>query len=1527
MSNQQPENLPDIDAGLKELSTELTAADLLRKEGQRKKLKVINRNQLKAQIQQWIHKAVNEGIAERAGSLSEAEREELMREAELRVQEAMSRSQSEEAARQAAEAQRAALESQLNQLATEHNASEELQSKIAEMQELLQRARMEADEAQQDVLAMEQDLENIQKIHQATRSEKEKLEDTIRSQMRYTMGLVGHVMGIDVNYYGNRHQEENPVDDDAPQEETFYHDFVVGEKVLETLTGDLARLRDISDQQAARAADAEARAAEAEEASSAQPMLLDQDLALLEQLKSGSLNAVEMAAPVENLLEAVDGARTEVMALRSATDENAVPLTALPENAEEDPNAALQAATHVVRELSAALIAEREKLAALTGQGDERDRANQALRENMIRTSALVQQVMDLDAEYYGSRHQEENPPSEDAEGQEAFYHDFDVGAKVITSLQNDLSRLRDLTKDQEKYSGLLDSDLQMLEQLKEGSLHAMDVAEPVGNLVEALEGARGAVLDLNAEATEALGGAAGGTTISALPDPDDEPAEVLAGATAVARELAAALTAERKRLQALKALADDADVARQNSEQELESAQELVNKITGSLAEQARDFGVDVPAEMGEDVDPAQRLKAAEQVLDRLHAKLEENAATVDELSAALDEVSAADGEMLSLADDQHASQRAVLGELKDKVVHLSAAYQTVREAYLAARRREQAQAAEIKALAGDLDPEFADDEKSEVGIEAGKVDEALSETTEVAATAEDAVRSQQLGGAIEGLIASMRKRASEGGMGGAPTEEVEELAKEVVEIAKSDDDMAGHEVTVDLAMSLDDESATDAKQLLTQTRRVVEVLAARRLVLSEDLAAAQDEKQRLLTSKGELSARVEELVTDLESTRKALEQAKGEAEQVAALQERITELETELEDKSEAVLSGKEVITHLSDKEKRIGGELESLRSEQQKTMAELQSRATRLAKAEDANRRLTESLSEVSQGLLADPRQECQGELEEARLELELALSELPAEDQTDVPMREDLADDLAAAGSSVIERIKQREEALVAAVQAAEAEVAESKAAVESARSEGEGVKEEARSFKDELQKAEARLESLRKELDDNNEALSAKAKDLSQTRDELTAKQADFEAAQRRAEEQDEQILSLQADTTEADKVREQLAKVEDELRLSQEVERDLASSINELAGWSGSVASEFELQQKRESQKYTRSRDKLEKAASSSDTGANAAINLRERSGELVEQIKGQGALIMEYMRDQKGRMTQLYADNDEVRGRISSLEATVADRENQLGNLRLESEQALGELEGLRNQVEEAQGDATRQKDLLLQARAALEEFKAREGERGGGAVEQLEKARQELDQEREAREEAEANLTQLREDLEATIAGLRHQIDGFNQRIADRDTEISRLSGELDEERSQRLDTKEGQARLQGLQAEIEHEKALRAELERQLQEFRGGVGEEMTRASKGRDELMSKLSKLEEELSVARGEATAMRTAKDNLRSDMQTRIDKVKAEKQAEIEARTAIEKADQELREELAGLRARVRTLTNYDDEG
>ena len=71
----------------------------------------------------------------------------------------------------------------------------------------------------------------------------------------------------------------------------------------------------------------------------------------------------------------------------------------------------------------------------LATQNDEADRLNTAMRDQMVRTMGLVQGVLEIDNTYYQSRHQSQNPANEDAEPQEAFYHDFVIGAEVIDTL------------------------------------------------------------------------------------------------------------------------------------------------------------------------------------------------------------------------------------------------------------------------------------------------------------------------------------------------------------------------------------------------------------------------------------------------------------------------------------------------------------------------------------------------------------------------------------------------------------------------------------------------------------------------------------------------------------------------------------------------------------------------------------------------------------------------------------------------------------------------------------------------------------------------------------------------------------------------------------------------------------------------------------------------------------------------------------------------------------------------------------
>ena len=284
-----------------------------------------------------------------------------------------------------------------------------------------------------------------------------------------------------------------------------------------------------------------------------------------------------------------------------------------------------------------------EKMALLSTTIAEKDKLRETVRHQMMRMTSLCEGVLGIDNDYYGMRHQDENPVSDEATQDEQFYHDFDVGAKVITTLQADLERLRGIVKREEQQAtaaeeqqpkALLEADLLLLEQLKSGSLHAVDVAAPVAGLLEAMEGARLEAEAFEVQVAEATG-AGHGQVFTELPEEGGDPAVVLAGATAVTRELAASLARNRSRIAALKSIADESDEARNNTELELEAMQSGLERICTTLRQRAEAERLAVPAALTDrEAPPEERAAAAAEVVEHLQAAGPVEAAAIEQLA-----------------------------------------------------------------------------------------------------------------------------------------------------------------------------------------------------------------------------------------------------------------------------------------------------------------------------------------------------------------------------------------------------------------------------------------------------------------------------------------------------------------------------------------------------------------------------------------------------------------------------------------------------------------------------------------------------------------------------------------------------------------------------------------------------------------------------------------------------------------------------------------------------------------------------
>ena len=293
----------------------------------------------------------------------------------------------------------------------------------------------------------------------------------------------------------------------------------------------------------------------------------------------------------------------------------------------------------------------QEKMALLSTTIAEKEKLRDTVRQQMVHSGDLIGGVLGVDNQYYGGHHQEKNPVSEEASQDEQFYHDFNTGAQVIQTLMTDLERLRGIAQQavadkqahsQDPRQSLLAADLEMLEQLKSGSLQAMDVAQPVASLVEALDGARSEAESMEEAVASVTGNSSQKAAFTSLPDPEGKPTDVLAGAAVVARELAAELARSRQRIIALKQISDEAEQERAEGETKLDELTAANGRLLAALAAKADEDAVAVPAAIKDaDATPARRADAAIEVIAQLKAGAKESSKAMVEQLALVDRLS----------------------------------------------------------------------------------------------------------------------------------------------------------------------------------------------------------------------------------------------------------------------------------------------------------------------------------------------------------------------------------------------------------------------------------------------------------------------------------------------------------------------------------------------------------------------------------------------------------------------------------------------------------------------------------------------------------------------------------------------------------------------------------------------------------------------------------------------------------------------------------------------------------------------
>ena len=710
--------------------------------------------------------------------------------------------------------------------------------------------------------------------------------------------------------------------------------------------------------------------------------------------------------------------------------------------------------------------------------------------------------------------------------------------------------------------------------------------------------------------------------------------------------------------------------------------------------------------------------------------------------------------------------------------------------------------------------------------------------------------------------------------------------LANALVGIADQDPDLA--DVTAKLAVALESAKAGEPipVDLNTHVAEALETLSGKKKALAAHNQALAQE----------------------------LEQARAG---IADAADRASGFEKE---RDEMALSGKEIIGQLRQQKDTREKELAEMREENERAAAKLVEFQARMNAAEQANRRLAESLSSIA-GLEAKHTFTDAPSIEDPRMDLEVALSQLPSEEATEeVVTPSDISSQIAESGHKLAEALSARRQAAAASLAKAQAEqerllgqierlsaeVAQSRTALE----ERDGT----------LKRNANEVTALRREMTTQGAALAARVQELSQARSELAAAQADLETAKGN----EGKAAELRATLQDAQRAGEaQAARVSEAAERAGAAEKgraQLAQALSQLAAIAGA----------------NNPNDPLAKAGQKLEMAVHGSAGEIGPAGEaLVEAAKTHALHLQQALESSKVQVASSGTELARLRDELANQRGALVDREHALEEAKTQLSEAAKSRAalqaGMREKEELATAAASRSADLserLRHAEAELEEYRAREGASAGALGDEVTQLREELARENLARKELEAKLHDHHDRSEAGDARLKRQREEFTKRLEERDRVIQEKDRLLDEHAARKVDHK-------GLEAQVAALTAQLSSANDRLKEFEavhgahagattksGDLARELKKAHGERDGLRERLRQLESELADAVSTHEELQTQLEEKRKEVAGSREEVGRELAEEKGKTTALKEEFRKLKEEVVGLRARLRRLTD-----
>jgi predicted nucleic acid-binding Zn-ribbon protein len=227
-----------------------------------------------------------------------------------------------------------------------------------------------------------------------------------------------------------------------------------------------------------------------------------------------------------------------------------------------------------------------------------------------------------------------------------------------------------------------------------------------------------------------------------------------------------------------------------------------------------------------------------------------------------------------------------------------------------------------------------------------------------------------------------------------------------------------------------------------------------------------------------------------------------------------------------------------------------------------------------------------------------------------------------------------------------------------------------------------------------------------------------------------------------------------------------------------------------------------------------------------------------------------------------------------------------------------------------------------------LRQAAAELEDYRARGTESSGASSKDNARLKEELAAEQQKREALESTLAELNERSEAGEARLRKQREELTKLVENRDEIILAKDRELDARGASKIDAKSLEAQIATLRNELSSAHDKLTEFKQLYGEHAGDVArsgdlaKELKNVQSERNTLRDKHSQIESELADAVAHSEELRASLEERRKELQGIRDKQTKELSAEREKANELREESRKLKEEVVGLRARVRRLSD-----